>query len=121
MKLNFYQQINTKIFYKLIVSLWMCMAMHPQNTQNNNFIISLKYLKENLKDGVDFSLQIIVKRFFKVILSFLMCVARHAQFTKNKKFAISLQYHKRGVNEEVNCLHVHKHENLLQVNTMILI
>ena len=51
------------------------MARHAQSTQNNNFIISLQYLKENVKDRVDFSLLTIVKRFFKVILPFLMCVA----------------------------------------------
>ena len=39
------------------------MARHAQSTQNNNFIISLQYLKENVKDGVDFSLLIIVKRY----------------------------------------------------------
>ena len=105
MKLIFYLQINTNIFYKLIVSLWMCMTRHAQSTQNNNFIISLQYLKENIKDGVDFSLLIIVKRFFKVILSFLMCVARHAQITQNKNFAISLQYLKKEVNNEVDFLH----------------
>ena len=71
----FFLQINTKSFYKLIVSLWVCMARHAESTQNNNFIISLQYLKEHVKDGVDFSPLIIVKRFFKVILSFFMCVA----------------------------------------------
>ena len=70
--------------------------------------------------GVDFSLLIIVNRFFKVILSFLMCVARHAQITQNRKFAISLQYLKRQVNDEVDFLHAGKHENLLQINAMIL-
>ena len=84
MKLIYYLQINTKIFYKLIVSLWLCMVRHAQSTQNNNFIISLQYLKQNVKDGVDFSVLIFFKRFFKVILSFLMCVARHAQITPKK-------------------------------------
>ena len=70
MKLIFYLQINTNIFYKLIVSLWVCMARHVQSTQNNNFIISLRCLKENVKNGVDLSLLIIAKPFFKVILSF---------------------------------------------------
>ena len=28
--------------------------MHVQNTQNNNFTMSLQYLKENVKDEVDF-------------------------------------------------------------------
>ena len=63
---------------------------------------------------------IIVKRFFKVILSFLMYVARHAQITQNKKFFISLQYIIREVNDEVDFLHADKHENLLQIDTMIL-
>ena len=96
------------------------MARHAQNIQNNNFVISLQYLKENVNDGVDFSLLIIVKRFFKVILSFLMCVARHAQITQNKKFAISLQYLKKEVNDEVDFWYAGKYENLLQIDTMIL-
>ena len=54
MKLIFCLQINTKIFYKLIVSLWMCIVKHAQSTQNNKFTISLQYLKENVKDEVDF-------------------------------------------------------------------
>ena len=49
-----------------------------------------------------------------------MCVARHAQITQNRKFAISLQYLKREVNDEVDFLHAGKHENLLQIDTMIL-
>ena len=49
-----------------------------------------------------------------------MCVARHAQITQNKKFAISLQYLKKEVNDEVGFLHAGKHENLLQIDTMIL-
>ena len=104
----FYLQINTKSFYQLVVSLWLCMARHSQSTQNNNFIISLQYLKENVKDGVDFSLLIIIKRFFKVILPFLMRVARHVQITRNRKFDISLQYRKREENDEVDFLHAGK-------------
>ena len=50
-----------------------------------------------------------------------MCVVRYAQITQNKKFAISLQYLKKEVNEKVDFLHASKHENLLQIDTMILI
>ena len=53
MKLIFCLQINTKIFYKLIVLLWDCVARHAQSTQNNKFTTSLWYLKENVKDEVD--------------------------------------------------------------------
>ena len=81
------------------------MTRHTQSTQNNNFIISLQYLKEHVKGGVHFSLLIIVKRFFKAMLSFLMCVARHAQITQNKNFPISLQYLKKEVDDKVDFLH----------------
>ena len=53
-KFRFCLQTNTKVFYKLIVSLWVCRASHAQNTQNNKFAISLQYLKENMKDKVEF-------------------------------------------------------------------
>ena len=46
-------QINTKVFSKLLVSLWVCRSGHAQNTQNNKFAISLRYLKENVKDQVN--------------------------------------------------------------------
>ena len=32
MKLIFCLQINTEVFYKLIVSLWVCVARHAQST-----------------------------------------------------------------------------------------
>ena len=54
MKLIFCLQINTKVFYKMIVSLWVCVARHAQSTKNKQFTISLQYLKENMKDEVDF-------------------------------------------------------------------
>ena len=53
-ELIFCQQINTKVLYKLIVSLWVCVTIHAQSTQKNKFAISLQYLKKNMKDEVDF-------------------------------------------------------------------
>ena len=38
----------------LIVSLWICIPRKAQSTQNHKFAISLQYLKENMKDEVDF-------------------------------------------------------------------
>ena len=32
----------------------MCLARHAQITQNNNFAISLQYLKTEVRDKVDF-------------------------------------------------------------------
>ena len=120
MKLTFCLQINTNIFHKLIVSLWVWMARHAQSTQSNNFIISWQYLKENVKGAVEFFMLIIVRPFFKVILPFFMCVTRHAQISENKKLAISQQYLKKEGNEEVDFLLAGKNENLLQIDSMIL-
>ena len=44
---------TSEVSYKIIISLWMCITRHAQSTQNK-FAISLQYLKENLKDEVDF-------------------------------------------------------------------
>ena len=53
--LIFCLQIKTKVFYKkVIVSLWVWVVRHSESTQNNKFAISLLYLKENVKDEVDF-------------------------------------------------------------------
>ena len=48
-KFLFGMQINIKIFYKLIVSLWVYVARHAQSTQNKS-VIFLQYLKENVKE-----------------------------------------------------------------------
>ena len=69
-KLIFYLEINTKVFYKLIVSPWQCVARHAQSTQNNNFAISLQYLKGNMKDAVEFLSADNIKDFFGLVLSF---------------------------------------------------
>ena len=55
LKWFFCLQINTKVFYKMIV-FWMCVNRLAQSTQNNKFAIYLQYLKENEKNQVDFLL-----------------------------------------------------------------
>ena len=45
---------HKKLFYKLIVSLRLCVTSHAKSTQDNKFIISLQYLKENMKNEVEF-------------------------------------------------------------------
>ena len=39
-KLIFCLQVSMKVLYKLIVSLWVCVAKHAQSSQNNMFTIS---------------------------------------------------------------------------------
>ena len=54
MKLILCLQINPKVFYRMIVSFWVCVARQVQSTKNNQFTRSLQYLKEYMKDEVDF-------------------------------------------------------------------
>ena len=55
-----------KDFYKVIVSLWVCIARHVQSTQNNKFAIYFQYLKENVKGEVDFLLADKPQRFLQI-------------------------------------------------------
>ena len=48
------EAINTKVFYKMLVSLWVWVPTHTQSSQNSKCAISLRYLKENLKDEIEF-------------------------------------------------------------------
>ena len=65
-EVDFCLQINTKVFYKMTVSLWVCVARQAQSTKNNQFTISLQYLKENMKDEVDFLPADKCWRFFQI-------------------------------------------------------
>ena len=69
MKFIFGMQRNIEVFYRVMVSFWLCGARHGQTTQNK-LLISLQYLKENVKDEVDFLACRKNKGFFKSILSF---------------------------------------------------
>ena len=86
MKLIFCLQINTKVFHKYLLSLWVCVAKHAQITQKNKFTVSLQYLKENVKDEVDFLSA--DKRFLQND-TIILGVSSHVQITQNNKFAIS--------------------------------
>ena len=70
MKLIFCQRINTKVFYKLIVSLWFWVARHAQRTRNK-FTISLQYVKENAKDELDILATDKRQRFLKIAVIIL--------------------------------------------------
>ena len=54
MKLIFCLQISTTIFSKFIALFFVCIVRSVQSIQYNKFTISLQYLKENVKDEVDF-------------------------------------------------------------------
>ena len=48
------------------ISLWVYKARQAQSTKNNQFTISLQYLKENMKDEVDFLPADKCWRFFQI-------------------------------------------------------
>ena len=54
MKLIFCMKITAEILFKLIVSLWVCLARHTQSNQNNKLARSMQYLKQNVNHEVDF-------------------------------------------------------------------
>ena len=66
---------------------------------NNNFAISLQYLKKKVsnKDKYEDLLQIDTM--------FLMVMVKHSQSYRNSKFAVSLPYLKREVTGDVDFLH----------------
>ena len=43
-------------------------------------------------------------------------MVKHSRSSQNSKFAMSLQYLKKEVRDEVDLLHVHKHQSFLQVD-----
>ena len=122
MKFIFGMDINLKIFYMLIVPLWVCIARHAQSNQNNKFAISLQYLEENVKDEVVFLPVEKRQRLLQIDTIILdMCgQACPNLYAQNNKLAISLQYFKKGVSDEFDFLHADKCESFLQIDTMIL-
>ena len=118
-KLIFCLQINTNVFYKVLVSPWMFITRLAQSTQNNKFAISLQYLKENGKNEVDFLPADKHQRFLKIDTIILgVCSQACVNYSKYK-FAIFLQYFLKEVSDEVVFLHADKHERFAQFNTII--
>ena len=92
MKFIFGLQINIAVFYKLVLSFWVCVTRHTQSTQNKKFAYLCNISRKGWEMKLIFCMQINTKVFNKLILSLWVCVARHAQSTQNNKFTISLQY-----------------------------
>ena len=93
----------------------MGMVKHSQNSQKSKFVMSLQYLKKEVRDEVDFLhadkhqsfLQVDfntlgIKVSYKVILSLLMGMIKYSQSTQSNKFAISLQYLKKEIRNGVH-------------------
>ena len=94
---------NIKDFFKLIVSISLCVPKHAQITQNNKFDISLQYLKKEVIDEADF-------------LHADKGMVKHSQSSQICKFAMSLKYLKKEVRDEVDFLHADTHQRFFQVD-----
>ena len=53
-KFIFGVQINVEVFYKFIMSFWLCVTSHAQSTKNKKFALSLHYLLKRMGYEVDF-------------------------------------------------------------------
>ena len=110
MKLIFCLQINTKLFYKLVLSFWVCVDRQSESTQNNKFAYLWNLSRKVWGMKLIFWLQINTKVFYKLIVSLWVCIVRHTQSTQNNKFSISLQYLKENVKDEVDFLPANKYQ-----------
>ena len=62
---------DKKVSYKLILRFLLGMFRHSRSSQNSKFAISLQYLKEEVKDEVDFLREDKYQRFLQVDFSTL--------------------------------------------------
>ena len=105
MKFIFGIEINREVFYMLMLSFWVCVTRHAQSTQNNQFAISLQYLKKDVSDELDFLHADKHKGLPQIDTMTLMEICRHYQKSQNNEFSMSLQYFKKEVRDEVDFLH----------------
>ena len=66
----------------------MGMIKHFQSTHSIQFVISLQYLKKEVRKGVHFLHASEHQIFYKLALSFLMEAARHVQSTQNRRLVM---------------------------------
>ena len=89
MKFIFGIHINIEVFYKLILSFWVCVTKNAQSTQNNKlFAISLQYLKKDVSDEVDFLHSDKHKDLLQIDAMILMEIVRHSQNSEKSKFSM---------------------------------
>ena len=77
----FWHADKDKVFYKLILSFWVCETRHAQSTQNKKLAYLRKYLQKSKGCEVDLWLQMNTEVFYKLIVSLWVCLARYAQST----------------------------------------
>ena len=102
MNFVFGMQINIEVFYKLILSFWLCITKHVQSTQNKfAYTFNISRLRWCIK--LIFFAHKQTQAFYISWKYHLGCLARYAQSIQ-KKFRISLQYLMDNVKDEVDFL-----------------
>ena len=102
-------QINIEVFYKLILSFWVCVARHAQGTQNKKFAYIFAISPETRGDEVHFLPADKYESLLKLDSITLSVGSQATQRTQNKKFALSLQHLKENLKDEVYFLPADKH------------
>ena len=95
-------QISTKVSYKLILWFFVGIFKHSQSSQNSKFVMSLQYLKKDVRDEVEFLhadkhqsfLQVNfntmdIKVSYQVIMSSLMDMIKHLTKVTTLHYIIS--------------------------------
>ena len=106
----------------------MAMVKHSQSSPKSKFLMSLQYLRKEVRDEVDFLYADKYQSFLQVdfnildmkvscevVLSLLMQRIKHSQSTQSNKFAISLQYLKKEVRNGVHFLHAEKYQSFYKL------
>ena len=77
MKFIYGMQINMKVFYKLIISVLVCVAKHAQSTKNKMFPYLCNISRKTWEMKLMFCLQINTNVFCNLKVSLSLWVARH--------------------------------------------
>ena len=109
-------QINTKW-----QSYEMYVARHARITQNNNFAISLQYLRKELSHKVDFLHADKHESLLEIDAMILIGMLKHSQSSQNSKFTMSFWNLKKEMKNRWN-LHADIHQSFLKIdfNTLII-
>ena len=95
MNFIFAMQINIKVFFKLILSFWVCVTRHAQSTQNRFVYLAISLEKH--WDEVYFFPAYKHESSLQIDTKILMGMVKHSQSSQNIKFAMFLQYLKEEV------------------------
>ena len=93
--------INIEVFYKLILSFWVCVSSHVQSSQNKKFTYLCNSPK-NVGNKLYFLTTNKYENFLQIDNVNLDVHNLPSQITLNNKFAISLQYPKENVKDEID-------------------